>query len=75
MTAVADLERAFQAATAAAGARRTGHSSEKNLAMGATSTGNGFHRPNYKTPYSIQMNIGIQREVRTGMVVSADFIP
>jgi hypothetical protein len=30
--------------------------------------------PNYKSPRSIQMNIGIQREIRPGMVVSVDFI-
>jgi hypothetical protein len=30
--------------------------------------------PNYRTPRSIQMNIGIQREVRSGMVFSADFV-
>jgi len=74
MNAVADLERAFQAATAAAGAQTNGAFIGENLAMGATSTGNGFIAPNYKTPYSIQMNIGIQRELRTGMVLSADFI-
>ncbi len=30
--------------------------------------------PNYRTPRSIQMNIGIQRQVRVGMVFSADFV-
>lgn len=30
--------------------------------------------PNYKTPRSIQMNIGIQREFRPGMILSADFV-
>jgi hypothetical protein len=37
---------------------------------------NGFDvfNPNYRTPRSWQMNIGIQREFRPGMVFSADFI-
>jgi len=30
--------------------------------------------PNYKTPVSVQMNIGIQREIRHGMVFSADYL-
>lgn len=30
--------------------------------------------PNYKTPRSLQMNIGIQREIRRGMVLSADYL-
>jgi Carboxypeptidase regulatory-like domain len=74
MTPIADMERAYQAATASAGAQANGAFIGENLAMGATSTGNGFIAPNYKTPYSIQMNLGIQRELRTGMVLSADFI-
>ncbi|HEX3739842.1 MAG TPA: carboxypeptidase regulatory-like domain-containing protein [Terriglobales bacterium] len=30
--------------------------------------------PNYRTPVSVQMNIGIQREIRHGMVLSADYL-
>src|SRR5215471_15007411 len=30
--------------------------------------------PDYKTPVSVQMNIGIQREIRHGMVFSADYL-
>ncbi len=30
--------------------------------------------PNYQTPRSVQMNFGIQREIRHGMVFSADFV-
>jgi hypothetical protein len=30
--------------------------------------------PNYKTPRSVQMNIGFQREIRRGTVLSADFL-
>ena len=30
--------------------------------------------PNYRSPRSIVMNLGIQREVRPGMVLSVDFI-
>ncbi len=30
--------------------------------------------PNYKSPRSVQMNIGIQREIRRGTVLSVDYI-
>jgi hypothetical protein len=30
--------------------------------------------PDFRTPRSVQMNIGIQREIRSGMVFSADFV-
>jgi len=34
----------------------------------------GWFDPNYKTPISVQMNLGIQREIRHGMVFSADYL-
>lgn len=30
--------------------------------------------PNYKTPRSVQMNVGVQRQIRPGMVLSADYL-
>jgi len=33
-----------------------------------------LYDPNYRTPRSVEMNIGIQREIRSGMVLSADFL-
>lgn len=36
--------------------------------------GNNMFNPNYRSPRSVVMNIGIQREIRPGMVFSADFI-
>jgi len=30
--------------------------------------------PNYKTPRSVQINFGVQREIRPGMVFSADYL-
>jgi hypothetical protein len=37
-------------------------------------SGAGMLDPNYKSPRSVQMNIGVQRELRPGMVFSADFV-
>jgi len=33
-----------------------------------------LYAPNYKSPVSVQMNIGIEREIRHGMVFSADYL-
>jgi len=36
--------------------------------------GASMFNPNYKSPRSVQMNIGVQREIRPGMVLSVDFV-
>jgi hypothetical protein len=33
-----------------------------------------MYDPNFQTPRSVQMNIGIEREIRPGMIFSADFV-
>jgi hypothetical protein len=33
-----------------------------------------MYDPNYRTPRSVEMNIGIQREIRQGMILTADFV-
>ncbi|MGA8675517.1 MAG: carboxypeptidase regulatory-like domain-containing protein [Candidatus Acidiferrales bacterium] len=43
------------------------------LSSGALAT-TGLLDPNYKSPRSVQMNIGFQRELRPGMVLSADYV-
>ena len=34
----------------------------------------GLFAPDYRTPRSVQMNIGIEQEIRRGMVLSADYV-
>ncbi len=34
----------------------------------------GFFNPKYKTPRSVQVNIGVQRQLREGMVLSVDYL-
>ena len=34
----------------------------------------GMYGPNFQTPRSVQMNIGLQRELRPGVIFSADFV-
>lgn len=36
--------------------------------------GGWLYDPNYRTPRSVEMNFGMQREIRRGLVVSADFL-
>ena len=36
--------------------------------------GASMYNPDYRSPRSVQMNIGIQREIRPGMVLSVDFV-
>lgn len=38
------------------------------------SSQNSMYNPNYKSPRSIQMNIGIQRELHKGTILSVDFV-
>jgi len=33
-----------------------------------------MYDPNYRTPRSVEMNIGLQREIRRGMIFSIDFV-
>ena len=37
-------------------------------------TGASMFDPNYRSPRSVQMNVGIQREIRPGMILSVDFV-
>jgi hypothetical protein len=41
----------------------------KGLAFGCC-----VYDPNFRTPRSVQMNFGVEREIRPGMVLSADFV-
>ena len=65
---------AYQASIAAIGASANPNFIGLNLANGDNSTGNNFVAPNYRTPRSVQMNLGFQRELSPGIVLSADFI-
>jgi Carboxypeptidase regulatory-like domain len=44
---------------------------ERNLGFGLFAA---MYDPNYRTPRSVEMNIGVQREIRSGMIFSADFV-
>jgi Carboxypeptidase regulatory-like domain/TonB dependent receptor len=74
MSVVGAMQKFYQAQIAAAGPAANPNFIGSTLANGNNSTGNNFIAPDYKTPMSIQMNIGIQHELRPGLIVSADFL-
>ncbi len=41
---------------------------------GPNGSGTNLFAPNYQTPRSVQMNFGLQRELRKGMVFTADYL-
>jgi hypothetical protein len=67
----AQLQQQYQAATAAAGSAGNPNPSfvGETLAIPLA-----FYAPNYVSPYSMQFNIGVQRELLPGTVLSVDYI-
>lgn len=68
------LQSVVQGAFSAAGASANPNYLGENYANGGNSTGNNFIAPDYRTPRSWQFNFGIQRELRSGTVLSVDYI-
>jgi len=71
---LAQLQQAFQAATVNAGPAANQAYIGNALAAGGGVNGINLFAPDYKTPRSVQMNIGFQRELGRGVVLSADYI-
>jgi hypothetical protein len=70
-TAISDLQKAYQAATVTAGPQANG--AYFGASNTTANTGSMF-APNYRSPYSIQMNVGFQRELHPGTVLSVDYV-
>ncbi|MGH9745506.1 MAG: TonB-dependent receptor [Candidatus Acidiferrales bacterium] len=71
---VANFQTTYQAATAAVGASAPNPNYIPNLISAGSAIPLGALAPNYRTPYSIQMNAGIQRQLKPGMVLSVDYL-
>ena len=56
------------------GAVQTVGPSLNNGYIGQTLTAGGLFSPNYKSPYSIQFNGGVQQELWKGAVISVDYV-
>ncbi len=72
--AIAALQAQYQAATLAAGPASNPSFIGNSLTDGLDSTGTDLLAPNYVSPRSLQMNVGIQHEIRPGMVFTADYL-
>src|SRR5262249_7014028 len=68
------FQQQFQASTAQAGPQANGGFVGNALAAGANVTGVTLFSPNYQTPRSYQINVGFQRELKPGTVVSVDYL-
>jgi Carboxypeptidase regulatory-like domain len=71
---IVTLQQQYQAAVLAQGPSQNGGFVGNLLADGANITGTNLFFPNYRTPRSVQMNIGVQRELRPGMVLTVDYL-
>ncbi|HXH50240.1 MAG TPA: hypothetical protein VNM47_12920, partial [Terriglobia bacterium] len=71
---LAALQRQYQAAVAAAGPQSNDAYVGNTLAQGQDSTGNDLFGPDYRSPYSIQMNAGFQHRFGKNTVVTADYV-
>ena len=68
------LQQQFQQSTAQAGAQANGGYVANALAAGAAVTGVTLYSPNYQSPRSYQMNVGVQRELKHGTILSVDYL-
>jgi len=73
-TEIIALQKQYQAATLTAGPQANGSYIGTSLADGIDITGTNLFAPNYVTPRSVQMNIGIQHEIRHGTVLTVDYL-
>lgn len=64
----------FQGVAAAVGANASNPSFLGNLIANGSPIPLGAFAPNYRTPRSFQMNAGIQRELRPGLILTVDYI-
>ena len=71
--AIADLQTAYQAAFAAAGASLNPNFVGNTLALSVPANGLAAFAPNYMTPRSYQFNIGLQRQLLGG-VLTLDYL-
>ena len=71
---LAELQQQYQAFVQSQGPSQNGAYIGNILAAGTNVTGQSLFFPDYRTPRSLQMNIGVQREIRPGMVLTVDYL-
>jgi hypothetical protein len=73
-TQIAQLEQQYQAATVAAGPASNPVYMGTAMNDGIDINGTELFAPNYVTPRSVQMNLGLQHEFRPGIVLTVDYL-
>ncbi len=68
-THMAHLQKQYQDAVVAAGPEANPGFVGETLSIPSA-----FYAPNYVSPYSMQVNVGVQQQLATGMVLSVDYI-
>lgn len=71
---IVQLQQEYQAFTLAQGPANNGVYVGNILADGIDVTGTNLFAPQYVSPRSVQMNIGVQHEFHRGMVFTADYL-
>src|ERR1700730_7454941 len=71
---IAAFQQQFQQVAAKVGASATNGNYLPSLIASGSPLPTGFFDPNFKTPRSLQMNFGVQRQLWRGAVVTADFL-
>jgi len=71
---IAQLQAQYQAATAASGAASNPGFIGNTLSSTTNGTETDLFAPNFQTPRSVQINLGLQHQMRHGMVFSADYV-
>jgi hypothetical protein len=71
---ISTLQSQYQASTLAAGPASNPSFIGNALADGVDATGTALLAPNYVSPRSLQMNVGLQHEIRPGMVLTVDYL-
>ncbi len=71
---IAAFQAQYQAATASAPVAINPSYIGNALADGLDATGTDMFAPNYVSPRSVQMNFGLQHEIRRGMVFTLDYL-
>ncbi len=71
---IAAIQQQFQAASAKLGAQSNPVFVGTALTDTGHGTGTNLFSPDYRTPFSWQFNLGVQREIRSGTVLSVDYV-
>ncbi len=71
---IVTLQQQYQAAVQAAGPSQNGAYIGNTLADGIDVTGTNLFAPGYITPRSVQMNIGVQKQIYRGTVLTVDVL-